>query len=228
MRRALGASRADIVRQLLTESTILSVAGAIAGLVIASWVSKGMLALAPSDAVRPGMGELSMPVFLFAAAVAVLTVLLFGLAPAISVSGLDLNGDGTINDVLPGTSWNELNRGVDEANLVGIVNEFNGNFAGGRTPTGQLIPPVTLPAQFQFGDTLYSQDLRLSRTFPLTERFTLLVLGEVFNVFNVANLSGYNFNLLELQSFGQPASRITQVFGSGGPRAFQIGARFNF
>ena len=91
VRRALGASRADIVRQLLAESTILAVAGAIAGLVIASGVTKGMLALAPSDAIRPGMGELSIPVFLFAAAVAALTVLLFGLAPAVSVSGVDLN-----------------------------------------------------------------------------------------------------------------------------------------
>ena len=91
VRRALGASRADIVRQLLTESTILSVAGAMAGLLIAHWVTKGMLALAPSDAIRPGMGELSIPVFLFAAVVAGLTVLLFGLAPAISVSGVDLN-----------------------------------------------------------------------------------------------------------------------------------------
>jgi predicted permease len=91
VRRALGASRADIVRQLLTESAMVSVAGAIAGLAIANWVTKGMLSLAPSDAVRPGMGELSIPVFLFAAAIAGLTVLLFGLAPAVSVSGVDLN-----------------------------------------------------------------------------------------------------------------------------------------
>ena len=91
VRRAIGASRADIVRQLLTESAILSVAGAIAGLLIAHWVTKGMLALAPSDAILPGMGELSIPVFLFAAVVAALTVLLFGLAPAVSVSGVDLN-----------------------------------------------------------------------------------------------------------------------------------------
>lgn len=91
VRRALGASRADVVKQLLTESMIVSVAGAIVGLVIASWVTKGMLALAPSDAVRPGMGDLSIPVFLFAAAVAALTMLLVGLAPAVSVSGVDLN-----------------------------------------------------------------------------------------------------------------------------------------
>ncbi|HKT80161.1 MAG TPA: ABC transporter permease [Vicinamibacterales bacterium] len=91
VRRALGASRADIIRQLLTESLILSAAGALVGLVVGHWVTKGLLTFAPSGALRPGMGELSLPVFAFAALVAVFTVLLFGLAPAISVSSIDLN-----------------------------------------------------------------------------------------------------------------------------------------
>ena len=58
----------------------------------------------------------------------------------------------------------------------------------------------------------------------------------MFNVFNIANLSGYSFNLdsavpagrPQTYSFGQPTQRITQVFGSGGPRALQLGARFSF
>ena len=54
------------------------------------------------------------------------------------------------------------------------------------------------------------------------------VFAEVFNLLNVANLTGYSTNLLESSAFGQPASRATQVFGSGGPRAFQLGARFSF
>jgi hypothetical protein len=142
--------------------------------------------------------------------------------------GLDMNGDGTNNDVPPGRKWNQLNRGVQETRLAAMVADFNEDSAGRRTPTGQLIPAVEIPSRFQFGDTLYSQDLRLSRTFSLTERHTLAFFAEVFNVFNVANLSGFNFNLLESESFGQPTNRITQVFGAGGPRAFQLGARFTF
>jgi hypothetical protein len=142
--------------------------------------------------------------------------------------GLDMNGDGTNNDVPPGMKWNQLNRGVQETRLAAMVADFNEDFAGRRTPTGQLIPTVEIPSRFQFGDTLYSQDLRLSHTFSLTERHTLAAFAEVFNVFNVANLSGFNFNLLESESFGQPTNRITQVFGAGGPRAFQLGARFTF
>jgi hypothetical protein len=56
----------------------------------------------------------------------------------------------------------------------------------------------------------------------------MVVLGEVFNLFNVANLAGYSGNLRETAGFGQPTSRVQQVFGSGGPRAFQLGARFSF
>ena len=70
---------------------MLSAAGAIAGLVAARWLIQGLLAIAPSDAVRPGMGQLSFPVFLFATAVSVVTVLLVGLAPAWSGSGIDVN-----------------------------------------------------------------------------------------------------------------------------------------
>ena len=91
VRRALGASRADIVAPAHDESLMLSAAGAAAGRSWRALARSGLLAIAPSDAVRPGMGELSLPVFLFATAIGVVTVLLFGLMPAVSESGLDVN-----------------------------------------------------------------------------------------------------------------------------------------
>jgi putative ABC transport system permease protein len=91
VRRALGASRTEVVRQLLTESLLLAGIGALAGLLLARWLVHGLLALAPADLVRPGMGALSVPVFLFAAGIAGLTVLLVGLVPAIAASGADVN-----------------------------------------------------------------------------------------------------------------------------------------
>ncbi len=56
----------------------------------------------------------------------------------------------------------------------------------------------------------------------------LMLFGEVFNLFNTANLVNYGGNLLEPSTFGQPAGRFSQVFGSGGPRAFQVGTRLSF
>jgi hypothetical protein len=52
-------------------------------------------------------------------------------------------------------------------------------------------------------------------------------MGEVFNLFNIANLSGYN-NMLNQVNYGTPSTRAGQVFGSGGPRAFQFATRLQF
>jgi len=58
----------------------------------------------------------------------------------------------------------------------------------------------------------------------------------MFNVLNYFNPSGYNYTLdtqntnaaAQTYAFGQPTQRIGQIFGSGGPRAMQVGARFQF
>ena len=145
------------------------------------------------------------------------------------VSGIDFNGDGTRDDLLPGTRINQFNRGFDKEDLVLLVDSYNQNFAGRPLANGQIAPRLTLPANFSFNDSYFTQDLRVSRTFPLVgERGQLTLYGEVFNLLNTANLVGYGSNLANPAEFGQPSSRFTQVFGSGGPRAFQLGAKVSF
>jgi hypothetical protein len=84
-----------------------------------------------------------------------------------------------------------------------------------------------LPTHYSFGDNFHALDLRLSRQFVFRERWRLSVIGEVFNLYNKANLTGYSGDLMSA-GFGQPTSRATQVFGSGGPRAFQLAMRVSF
>jgi len=57
-------------------------------------------------------------------------------------------------------------------------------------------------------------------------RFVLF--AEVFNLFNTANPVQYSGNIADTTAFGKPSLRVTQVFSSGGPRAFQFGARVTF
>ncbi|MBL8215423.1 MAG: TonB-dependent receptor [Bryobacterales bacterium] len=145
------------------------------------------------------------------------------------VAGIDFNGDGTINDLLPGTKWNQFNRGLDEDDLRRIVEDYNSRSAGTTTPTAQVRPRLNLPASFGFADTFFSTDVRIGKLILFNnKRYELNVFGEVFNAFNIANLAGYSTDLLQPSTFAQPASRNTQVFGSGGPRAFQLAARFSF
>jgi len=143
------------------------------------------------------------------------------------LGGVDLNGDGTYADLLPGTKVNQFNRGLGKGDLLRLADQFNQTYAGKDDAQGGVIPPITLPSTFEFGDSFLTQDLRLSRDFVFHERWRVTVIGEAFNLFNIGNLSGRSGDLLG-PGFGQATSRVDQVFGSGGPRAFQVAARVSF
>jgi hypothetical protein len=151
-----------------------------------------------------------------------------------SISGVELTGDGTTSQVLPGLPINCLNRGCGRAELDAAVNDWNKNYAGRKDALGKTIPAVVLPAKFALGDSFNSQDVRLTKTFRYHERWKLALFAECFNIFNIANLGGFSSTLDQVTptnqnfSFGQPTSRAGQVFGSGGPRAFQISGRIQF
>jgi len=143
------------------------------------------------------------------------------------VGGIDFNGDGTTGDLLPGTRVNAINRGMGRADLEPLVDKFNQIYAGTKDAQGRSIPRLTIPARYWFGDNFHGLDLRLSRSLVFREHWRLSLIGEVFNLYNKANLSG-NSGDLTSAAFGQPTSRATQVFGSGGPRAFQLAMRVSF
>ena len=84
-----------------------------------------------------------------------------------------------------------------------------------------------VPAHYSFGDNFQSLDLRLTRSFVFQERWRLSIITEAFNLYNKANLTGFSGDLTSA-GFGQPTGRATQVFGSGGPRAFQLALRVSF
>ena len=89
IRAALGASRWRIARQMLTESLVLSIAGGTLGIFSAVWGVAGLAALAPSSLPRVNEIQVDWTVLVFAAAVSLLTGILFGLAPAIQFSRSD-------------------------------------------------------------------------------------------------------------------------------------------
>jgi len=90
IRAALGASRMRVIRQLLTESVLLSLAGGAAGLLLAVWWSDLLIALGKEDIPRAVEVAIDWRVLGFTAGVSVLTGLIFGLVPAFHSSKSEL------------------------------------------------------------------------------------------------------------------------------------------
>lgn len=126
------------------------------------------------------------------------------------------------------------------------LNQFIQTVNAGGGVNGQLLPFVN--DNVRFNDSFNSFDLRLSKRFAFGERFRFEPIVEVFNLFNVVNILGVsttNYSgfanvltrdssdtnspgFLRSSGFGQAITTAGGVFGTGGPRAFQLAARFTF
>jgi hypothetical protein len=167
---------------------------------------------------------------------------------------VDLSRSGTFQTYLPGTGEGSIGRSVKSVSeLNGLIDAFNASIPHLGVPC----PTVAAPGQRcdsnsdAFGDTIVrvahvpnntliggdsviSQDFRMTKTFSFSERVKLDLIGEVFNLFNIANLTTGGTTGFTLSEEGDstnpiPASeRTTSVFGTGGPRAFQFAAKFRF
>ena len=124
VRAALGASRGRIVRQLLTESVLLALGGGALGLVLSVWSLEGIRALGARSV--PRLAEISIQgeVLLFTLAISVVSGILFGLAPALRASRLDLHD--SLKDAGRGSAgtsalWSPSGRGQNVRQLLVIA-----------------------------------------------------------------------------------------------------------
>ena len=118
VRAALGASRWRLVRQLLTETTVLGFAGGLAGVLLAHWGLWGLLKL-PQNFVAAQDASIDSRVLFFAFALAIVTGWLFGLIPAMQLARAELQSglkEGSRGS--GGTRWNRLRGGFVVAQVA--------------------------------------------------------------------------------------------------------------
>jgi len=159
-----------------------------------------------------------------------------------------------INSYGRGQEADDIRRLVDEYNakfpaprdtLLRDIGRANRDFIG------SAYPYIVLPDNFSSGDSFLTHDLRVTRTlsFGENEKVKLNLIAEGFNIFNIANLAGFTGSLASAayqrptinaagvitpgrpnpnNNFGQATSRVSPIFGTGGPRSFQFAARLSF
>lgn len=117
VRAALGAGRRRLIQQLLVESMLLAIGGALFGALLAWAGLKGLIAIIPPNII-PAESVIRMngTVLLFTLAVAVLTALIFGLAPALQASRRNLND--SLRDSSKGTSGGSSHANIRNAVIV--------------------------------------------------------------------------------------------------------------
>ena len=163
---------------------------------------------------------------------------------------------GSANQPLPNVGIGTLGDSLTRTALTAAIANYNSTVVGTLNAEGQKIAnDVVLPKNYSMGFPTLSQDFRLTKTFAIKERYKFNIFVEMFNAFNVSNLTGASSNLDVAAAatnpgafcaqgvpvgagsvgataiacnFGQATARQGQTFGSAGPRAVQIGARFTF
>jgi hypothetical protein len=150
------------------------------------------------------------------------------------ISGIDLNGAGNttfpLSEAVANISYNCFNYGCSKSQLASAVAAFNTQYAGTKARNGAVVPTLTLPANYTLGGPVITQDIRLTKEFSYREKYKLQLFGEAFNLLNIGNYTYTTTPTLNSASFGVPTGRVGQssTFGSGGPRAFQLGGRISF
>jgi predicted permease len=120
IRSAMGAGRWRLVRQLLVESLLLGLCGAVLGSLLAWSGLRGLVAIIPAGVI-PAEAEIAMnvPVLMFALAIALVTALIFGTVPALYATKRDLND--SLRDTGKGVSGGFRHAGLRNALIVGEV-----------------------------------------------------------------------------------------------------------
>jgi len=166
------------------------------------------------------------------------------------VDGVSLTGsDPSQPNLLDGAPFGAVGRSIGSVSQLNkLISNWNSTRAGTLDAFGGTIPTLALlpdDGSIRFGDSRISQDFRIKKTFSVTERVKIDFITDIFNLFNVANLTGYDTNTIlptagdcatatctgpEIKALGflQPTARAVQVFGTGGPRAIQFALRVSF
>jgi predicted permease len=190
VRTALGASRVRLIRQLMTESIVLSLSGSALGVFTASWMLTGVLRLYPDNLPRADQIGIDWRVLVFSTVLAISTGVLFGLLPALQAMSPDVAASMRAGSriVTAGRAHNRLRSGLVIAEtaigvmlLIGAGLLLRSLHRLGHVDLG-FDPGHLLTANFDLAETRYNPDQQ--------DRFVQNLLTRIRTLPGVVGASG--------------------------------------
>jgi putative ABC transport system permease protein len=219
VKAALGAGRGRLVRQMLTESAAIALAGGGVGIVLAHWLLKVIVNVAPADIPRIEEIGLNMPVVIWALGLSCLTGVAVGLMPALRVArGHQIGAMGKDSVIAAGSRFSEFRSGklviVAEIamamvlfigagllirSFITLVNVNPGYDARNVLTFQVVVPPGRFPDQGQFYEDLMSR----------IESIPAVQAVGATDVLPIAGTGGFHFSLAGLPT--PPGPKDTMV-----------------
>jgi putative ABC transport system permease protein len=165
VRSALGAGRGRLVRQLLTESTVIALFGGALGIAVAGLLTRGLLTVAPTDIPRLSAVHIDGTVLSYALAVTLASGLLFGLAPAFRLAKSGRRGAQSLQSILRASDARAGGGGQGRARSLLLVGELAVSLVL-LTGAGLLLRSAYRLSQIEYGyqpDGLVTAALDLPR-----------------------------------------------------------------
>jgi putative ABC transport system permease protein len=231
IRSALGSGRARLIRQLLVEGTILSLAGAALGLLVAFAAIRYFVHLQPIELPVGAAISISLPALAFTAALSIVTSAVFALAPSWAISREDINAVLRANGVSATSTRQRLSRFLVSAEvalsvilLAGAGLLMRSVIGFGSAPLG-FSPDSVLTANGSLPQSHHRDAARKAAFYDELQR----KLGSLPGVQSAAVAStlppyGLGLNAVEIQ--GRPVSHSAQMHDTGlaavGPDYFRV------
>ncbi|HET7617599.1 MAG TPA: ABC transporter permease, partial [Vicinamibacterales bacterium] len=219
IRAAMGAGRLRLVRQMLTESVLLSVAGAVAGVLLGSWLLRLFLALAPNNFSGVRAVQIDTQVLLVTLVVAIATGLLFGLAPA--RRGFQVDPNDSLRDAGARGATSAGRKGASRALMVAEIALAMVLVIGAGLMVKSLLrlqsqepgfrPDGVMTFQLSLPESRYPQDERVVQTYQrIVEEIRAVPGVQAAGAINWLPLVNFGFNT-SFNIVGRPP--LTQLGG---------------
>jgi len=228
IRMAVGAGRWRVIRQLLTESVLLGLAGGVVGVLLSIWLKESLVSFSPQGSIpQTNPIAINFWVLVFAASVSVISGLIFGVAPAIQATGA--NVDQALKEATRGAGGSVGARRLRDGLVTCEVALSLVLLVGGGLMIRSLVAILRTDAGFNPRNVLTMQMTLAESKYPKAEQLDSFYQRTLERVESLPGIrSAAFYQCCSLERVAAEGKTVTESAIAEAPRALQLGTTADF